>query len=76
MPSNFSDSPSPALQPLVVSGPTASAKTAMDKSYPVARALFMFTRGKPTGVVKAFLDFVKSAKGQKIAEEEGFVPIK
>ena len=65
----------PKLKGLTVNKVKASAKTAMDKSYPIARALFMFTRGKPTGVVKGFLDFVKSPKGQKIAADEGFVPL-
>ena len=63
----------PNLKGLTVNGVTASGATAMDESYPVARALFMFTAGEPTGVVKDFLDFVKSPEGQKLAEEEGFV---
>lgn len=61
------------LVALTVNGVAASPKTAMDKSYPVARALYMFTKGEPTGYVKAFLDFIKSAEGQKLAEAEGFV---
>ena len=61
------------LKGLSIDGVTASAKTAMDKSYPVARALFMFTKGEPEGQVKKFLDFVKSAEGQDLAEKEGFV---
>ncbi|KIX12719.1 phosphate ABC transporter substrate-binding protein [Dethiosulfatarculus sandiegensis] len=64
------------IKGLTVGGVQASAKTAMDKSYPVARALFMFTNGQPKGDVKAFLDFVKSDAGQKIVKEEGFVPFK
>jgi phosphate transport system substrate-binding protein len=65
----------PKLKGLTVEGVAASAKTAMDKSYPVARALYMFTNGEPSGVVKAFLDFVKGPEGQGIAKEEGFVPV-
>ncbi len=66
----------PRLKALTVNGVAASAKTAMDKSYPVARALYMFTRGQPTGAVKAFLDFIKSPEGQKLVKAEGFVPFK
>lgn len=65
----------PKLKAVKVEGVTASAKTAMDGSYPVARQLYMFTNGEPTGEVKAFLDFVKGPEGQKIAEEVGFVPV-
>ena len=64
------------LKGLTVGGVKASAKTAMDNSYPVARALYMFTKGEPTGVVKDFIDFVKGDEGQKIAVEEGFVSFK
>lgn len=66
----------PKIKALTVGHVQASAKTAMDKSYPVARALYMFTPGEPKGAVKAFLDFIKSDKGQAIVKAEGFVPLK
>jgi phosphate transport system substrate-binding protein len=64
------------LKALTVGGIPASAATAKDKTYPVARGLYMYTNGEPQGQVKAFLDFVLSAEGQKIAQAEGFVPVK
>lgn len=64
-----------SLKPLKVDGVTATAKTAMDKSYPVARGLNMYTRGEPKGVVKEYIDFVMGPEGQKIVAEEGFVPL-
>lgn len=63
----------PKMKPLKVENVAASPATAKNKSYPVARRLFMFTRGEPAGMVKTFLDFVKGPEGQKIVEEEGFV---
>ena len=63
------------LKPLKVDGVTATAKAAMDKSYPVARGLNMYTRGEPKGVVKEYIDFVMGPEGQKIVAEEGFVPL-
>ena len=65
----------PGLKPLTVNGIQASPATARDGSYPIARALYMFTRGEPTGAVKDFLDFVKGPEGQKIVAGEGFVPL-
>ena len=47
----------------------------IDGSYPIARNLNMFTDGEPDGLAKAFLDFLKSADGQEIVEDEGFVPL-
>lgn len=65
----------PKLKALKVNGVQASAETARTGSYPVSRELYMFTRGEPKAAVKAFLDFVKGPAGQKIAKEEGFVPL-
>ena len=66
----------PKLGALKVNGVMASADTAKNKSYPIARGLYMFTKGSPTGETKAFIDFVLSDKGQKIVAEEGFVAVK
>ncbi len=63
------------LKGLTVNGVKASAKTAMDKSYPIARGLNMYTNGEPKGAVKNFIDYVLSPEGQKIVAEEGFVPL-
>jgi phosphate transport system substrate-binding protein len=52
-----------------------SAATAIDKTYPLARALYLYTRGEPTGNVKDFLDWVASPEGQQIVTSVGFVPI-
>ena len=45
------------------------------KTYPIARPLYMYTLGEPTGEIKAYLDWILSAEGQKIVEELGFVPL-
>lgn len=45
------------------------------RRYPIARPLFMYTDGEPTGPVKMFLDFAMSAKGQQVVQEVGFVPV-
>ncbi|RJX28661.1 MAG: phosphate ABC transporter substrate-binding protein [Desulfarculus sp.] len=66
----------PKLKALTVNGVQASPKTALDKTYPIARGLYMFTNGQPQGEVKAFLDFVMGPSGQKIVAQEHFVPIK
>lgn len=57
---------------------TTLAVSPMNKSeiysgnYPLTRPLYQFTIGKPTGKVKAFLDFQLSPAGQRIIEENGF----
>ncbi|MBU4566460.1 MAG: phosphate ABC transporter substrate-binding protein [Desulfarculus sp.] len=65
----------PKLKGLTVDGVTASPKTAIEKTYPIARGLYMFTNSEPKGEVAGFITFVMGPEGQKIVKEEGFVPI-
>lgn len=44
-------------------------------SYPIARELNLVTVGEPKGVLKDFIDFIKSEEGRKITEESGYVPV-
>lgn len=52
-----------------------SIVTVNDKSYPIARDLYMYTNGEPTGVVKEYLDWILSGEAQEIVAELGFVPV-
>jgi len=52
-----------------------SAVTANNKTYPIARDLYMYTAGEPSGAIKTYLDWIKSAEAQGIVAELGFVPI-
>jgi phosphate transport system substrate-binding protein len=63
------------VKPLKVDHVEASATTALNGTYPVSRALFMFTNGWPKGDTLSFINFVISPAGQKIAQEEGYVPM-
>jgi len=51
-----------------------SIKTVNDKSYAIARDLYMYTNGEPTGAVKDYLDWILSPEAQTIVAELGFVP--
>jgi phosphate transport system substrate-binding protein len=50
--------------------------TAFDGTYPIARPLFMYTNGEPTGDVKKYMDWIKSDVGQCIVAKEGYAPAK
>ncbi|MCX6668276.1 MAG: substrate-binding domain-containing protein, partial [Methanothrix sp.] len=43
--------------------------------YPLARKLYFYTLGCPKPGAEAFRDYVQSPDGQKIAIENGFIPI-
>jgi phosphate transport system substrate-binding protein len=44
-------------------------------TYPITRKLEIVTRGKATGSLKEFIDYVLSPEGQKLVEEAGYVKI-
>jgi phosphate transport system substrate-binding protein len=46
-----------------------------DQTYPIARDLYMYTAGPPTGAVKAYLDWLLGPEAQAIVAELGFVPV-
>jgi phosphate transport system substrate-binding protein len=52
-----------------------SIATVLDKSYPIARPMFMYTPGEPSGPVKKYLDWIHSDAGQKLVETTGYVPL-
>jgi len=53
-----------------------SIETVKDGSYPIARALYMYTTsGQPTGIIHEYLEWIMSEEGQGIVEELGFVPL-
>ena len=47
----------------------------LEKTYPIARPLYMYSLGEPTGEIKVYLDWILSAEGQQIVEKLGFVPL-
>jgi len=44
-------------------------------AYPLARPLYQYTNGKPTGQVLEFIKYELSDEGQNIAIREGFYPV-
>jgi phosphate transport system substrate-binding protein len=52
-----------------------SAESANNKTYPIARDLYMYTAGEPSGAVKTYLDWIMTPEAQGIVAELGFVPI-
>ena len=53
-----------------------SIETAIDETYPIARPLFMYTAGQPTGAIKEYLDWILSDEGLCIIREKGYAPAK
>jgi phosphate transport system substrate-binding protein len=65
-----------SVKGLMVNSIMGSAKTTLDGTYPISRALYMFTDGWPKGDTLNFINYVLNPqKGQKYVEEAGFVPL-
>ena len=55
---------------------TPTMTSAAESSYPIARPLFMYTAGAPTGATKTYMDWIMSDVGQCIIETKGYAPIR
>ncbi len=53
-----------------------SVATASDKTYPIARPLFMYTNGEPTGHIKDYMDWILGDAGQCILLKKGYAPVR
>ncbi|NTW53536.1 MAG: phosphate ABC transporter substrate-binding protein [Chlorobaculum sp.] len=62
-----------SVKVVAVDGIKPSVQTVKNGKYGISRPLFMYTNGKPAGIVKQFIDIPKSAEGKKIISEVGFV---
>ncbi|GAB4545666.1 MAG: phosphate ABC transporter substrate-binding protein [Anaerolineales bacterium] len=51
-----------------------SVETVNDKTYAIARDLYMYTNGEPSGAVKDYLDWILSPQAQEVVAKLGFVP--
>ena len=52
-----------------------SIPTTLDKTYPIARPMFMYTPGTPPPHVQKYIDWVMGDAGQKVVEHTGYVPL-
>ena len=52
-----------------------TVENTVNKTYPLARSLLMYTLGEPEGAVKNYIDWILSDAGQAIVKDNGYVPI-
>lgn len=58
-----------------VDGVEATVENVKSGDYTLSRPFNIATKGEPTGVAKDFINFIMSAEGQAIVEEEGYIKI-
>ena len=62
------DASSPAYEP--------SAETVKSGQYPITRFLYMYTKSRPTGAMKDYIDWILSPEGQNWVVKVGYFPVK
>lgn len=50
-------------------------RSALDRSYPIARPLYVYVAGQPDGEMKRYMDWILSPDGQRIVSAVGYVPL-
>jgi len=52
-----------------------SVETVDNATYPIARPLYMYTNGQPTGIIRDYLERIMGPEGQAVVQELGFIPL-
>jgi phosphate transport system substrate-binding protein len=61
-----------AVKPIAVEGVEPSVVTAVNKTYPISRLLFILAQAGPTGGARDFVAWLLGADGQQAIAERGF----
>lgn len=64
-----------SIKGLKVGGVMPSPETVVDGSYPISRDLNLYVPADAPEHVVAMIEWIKGPEGQKIVEEEGFIPL-
>jgi phosphate transport system substrate-binding protein len=52
-----------------------TVESTLNKTYPIARPMYMYSAGKPSDVARAYLNWILSDEGQALVEKVGYVPV-
>jgi phosphate transport system substrate-binding protein len=55
------------------SAPTV--ESVLNREYPIARTLHLYTLGEPEGALKNYIEWIMSDAGQAIVQQAGYVPL-
>ena len=62
------------LKGIKLNGVAPTQENAKNGTYPVTRLLYMNTKGEPSPLVKAFIDYIRGPEGAKIIQKHGYIP--
>lgn len=64
-----------SLVGVAVDGAAPTQQNARNGSYQVTRKLYMNTKGAPSGLTKAFIDYVLGSEGAEIIRDNKYIPL-
>jgi phosphate transport system substrate-binding protein len=64
------------VRALALDGAAATDENIGNGSYKLVRPFLFVSRGEPTGLAKAFIEFILSDEGQALVKEEGLLPVR
>ena len=64
------------VKTIKVEGVEGTMANIQNGSYKIARPFLFLTNKAPEGIVQEFINFILSSEGQKLAAEEGLIPVK
>ncbi|MFN3480270.1 MAG: phosphate ABC transporter substrate-binding protein [Thermodesulfovibrionales bacterium] len=64
------------IKRIKIDGIEASRENVKDKTYPIIRPLNLLTKGRPSGDVQGFIDFLLTSQGQNIVKNLDYIPVK
>ena len=62
------------VQGVTVDGMVPNQENAASGTYKITRLLYMNTKGDPTGLTKAFIDYIYSPAGTEYVKKAGYIP--
>ncbi|MCW3132934.1 MAG: phosphate ABC transporter substrate-binding protein PstS family protein [Methanophagales archaeon] len=65
----------PSVKAVKIDGVEATVENVLAGEYPIVRTLYLITKGEPSELEKAFIDFVLSEEGQKVVEDMGYMKL-
>jgi phosphate transport system substrate-binding protein len=60
---------------VAIDGVLPTQENAVEGSYTVLRKLYMNTKGEPSPLAQAFIDYVQTPEGGEIVSKSGFIPL-
>ena len=63
------------VRAIALDGVAATQENARSGAYKITRKLLMNTKGDPSGLTRAFIDYIRSPEGAGIVADKGYIPI-